>query len=353
MKFLFKWFFTYWRWTWSFMFIVVLLWWWFSSGDTVTITEGEKAGEQVTEPGPESFITALIAVSIGIGLYRWRKGDLPETWLMVTALCIPLFLWGFWAINPEWYVEWRESRYFWWMILTAVALGWLSTHDSSSVASTARLGLLLLMAIAIGVGAYSKLNWSGRSDAGNRASSDVGHLPIDIFLPVMGQCESGNRQFDDEGNLVVNKEGSSALGMYGIMASLYEEDALKSDIDIRTAEGNRRYAEILYAKFGTKPWKASQDCWGPKVAHFLSVGEVEYTVHAEPKKWTGNYRFPVGMMVDINAESLEGRFAIKTRSGTYSFTPEKSDAVPGAIPFAQFLALGDSPEQIHVRIYKK
>lgn len=97
----------------------------------------------------------LIAV-IGTAIYRSVKGRMPPAWVVVTAICIPLFMWGFWVIKPEWYAEWRSSRYFMWMVMTAIGLSWLSTYPASAVANTARSALMLLMVVAVGIGAFKK-----------------------------------------------------------------------------------------------------------------------------------------------------------------------------------------------------
>jgi hypothetical protein len=52
-----------------------------------------------------------------------------------------------------------------------------------------------------------------------------------------------------------------------VYASIHEEDAEKLGLDINTLEGNVRFAQHLYNKFGTKPWEAdasSKNCWHPR-----------------------------------------------------------------------------------------
>ena len=83
--------------------------------------------------------------------------------------------------------------------------------------------------------------------------------------PVMiaiAQCESQFRQSDKSGKLLKNST-SSAIGVFQIMSSIHAGSAEKNlGIDITTIEGNAAYARYLYEESGTKPWKASQGCWG-------------------------------------------------------------------------------------------
>lgn len=103
-----------------------------------------------------SFLFILILAAIGIGIYHNQKDELPPLWIVISLICIPLFMWGFWVINPEWYTEWRNSRAFLWMIITMVVLAALSSHKSAPLASTARFALGALMITAIIMGAFGK-----------------------------------------------------------------------------------------------------------------------------------------------------------------------------------------------------
>ncbi len=87
-------------------------------------------------------------------------------------------------------------------------------------------------------------------------------------IPVMieiARCESRFRQFDKNGDVLKNEAGSSAIGMFQIMASIHQPVAKKLGLDLYTIQGNAAYARYLYDKQGTKPWEAdpaSKGCWG-------------------------------------------------------------------------------------------
>ncbi len=87
---------------------------------------------------------------------------------------------------------------------------------------------------------------------------------IEVVLPQImldiAHCESGNRQFLDNGEIVSNPH-SSAIGRFQIMSSLHRDTAESMGMDIDTEEGNTAYAMYLYKKNGTRDWNASRDCW--------------------------------------------------------------------------------------------
>ena len=118
----------------------------------------------------------------------------------------------------------------------------------------------------------------------------VGRLPAEVALPIIAECESGGRQFDDEGNLIRNLE-SSAIGKYQIMASLHEEKARGMGFDIRTEAGNEAYAKFLYQGSGTLHWEAdsrSRACWEPKLMARAGLSSARtYTFAANVgREWT-------------------------------------------------------------------
>jgi len=115
---------------------------------------------------------------------------------------------------------------------------------------------------------FAWLDYSSKSaKIRGRPTSSFAHLPADVVLPIIAQCESGGRQFDDRGYLIKNPT-SSAVGKYQIMASLHEARARSLGHNIRTLEGNEGYARYLYAESGTQHWEVdprSRRCWEPKL----------------------------------------------------------------------------------------
>lgn len=88
--------------------------------------------------------------------------------------------------------------------------------------------------------------------------------------PVMAEiakCESQFRQFGKDGKVIKNP-GSTAVGVFQIMASIHDEFADdKLGLDIYSLQGNAAYARYIYDRQGTKPWDASKACWSKSQAY--------------------------------------------------------------------------------------
>lgn len=81
------------------------------------------------------------------------------------------------------------------------------------------------------------------------------------ILRKIAHCESGNRQFDDNGNVIRGRENPKDIGTYQINLFYHQEVAEKLGYDLFTEEGNKGYAIWLYNKQGTNPWFWSKKCW--------------------------------------------------------------------------------------------
>lgn len=99
--------------------------------------------------------------------------------------------------------------------------------------------------------------------------------PITVLSPLpdappilldIARCESGMRQFDENGEVLRGKVNKSDLGFFQINAYYHLESSKKAGFDIYTEEGNIGYALWLYKKEGTQPWKASEKCWSKSLA---------------------------------------------------------------------------------------
>ncbi len=74
-------------------------------------------------------------------------------------------------------------------------------------------------------------------------------------------CESGDRQFDEDGNVVHGLITPHDTGRYQINKLIWADTAKKMGYDLDTEEGNEAMALLLYKSSGTKPWRSSQKCW--------------------------------------------------------------------------------------------
>lgn len=77
----------------------------------------------------------------------------------------------------------------------------------------------------------------------------------------IADCESGFQQYNRDGSLNYNDQGSSAVGVMQIVSSIHKSDAKKLGFDITTTDGNLDYALYLYRTQSTTPWDASSSCW--------------------------------------------------------------------------------------------
>lgn len=97
-------------------------------------------------------------------------------------------------------------------------------------------------------------------------STPVNPIPVydaetERLLKAIAICESTDRHFDENGDVLMNQWGSSATGRYQIMASVWVPIAESMGIDIRTESGNKIMAHyILTVAQGISAWRASATC---------------------------------------------------------------------------------------------
>ena len=85
--------------------------------------------------------------------------------------------------------------------------------------------------------------------------------------PVLAEivrCESTFRQVGKDGKVLRGESNKSDLGLLQVNEYYHGEKALDLGFDLSTVNGNLAYGKYLYDKEGTKPWSASEKCWGTK-----------------------------------------------------------------------------------------
>lgn len=97
-------------------------------------------------------------------------------------------------------------------------------------------------------------------------SANVKRYVADSFadtpiLAHIASCESHNRQYDSDGNVLRGEKNHSDIGVMQINEAYHRAEAEKLNLDIDTIEGNVAFAKILYEKKGAKPWISSSGCW--------------------------------------------------------------------------------------------
>jgi hypothetical protein len=85
--------------------------------------------------------------------------------------------------------------------------------------------------------------------------------PLPAVLVRIAECESGNRQYTDAGDVVRGKVNKSDLGRYQINEQIHGDRMRRLGLNIYDAEDNQAYAIMLFEERGTEPWTASRKCW--------------------------------------------------------------------------------------------
>lgn len=82
------------------------------------------------------------------------------------------------------------------------------------------------------------------------------------LLQNIGYCESGNRQFDSQGNVIRGRVNRYDVGKYQINEKYWLAEANRLGINIYTEAGNTAMALEIYRRHGSQPWSSSKPCWG-------------------------------------------------------------------------------------------
>jgi hypothetical protein len=141
------------------------------------------------------------------------------------------------------------------------------------------IGLALAFSALVTNGPVPVADASTTQSAVMPASQSVEDYVREYFKdePVMidiARCESRFRQLDSNGKVLRNEQGSSAIGVFQIMASIHAASADKNlGLNIYDLEGNAAYARYLHDTYGTSPWNASKSCWG-KAQHVAVAATV-------------------------------------------------------------------------------
>ena len=90
-----------------------------------------------------------------------------------------------------------------------------------------------------------------------------GKYGVDDNLVIeIARCESGLRQYSEDGSIVRGKVNSKDVGVFQINEDYHLRQSQDTGYDIYTTRGNIEYAISLFKKSGSKPWGASRPCWG-------------------------------------------------------------------------------------------
>jgi hypothetical protein len=79
-------------------------------------------------------------------------------------------------------------------------------------------------------------------------------------LSKIAQCESGMRQFNSDGTVLLGRVNPMDVGILQINLQYHGQRAQELGIDLYTLEGNIEYGFLLYQEQGATPWKWSNPC---------------------------------------------------------------------------------------------
>jgi hypothetical protein len=77
----------------------------------------------------------------------------------------------------------------------------------------------------------------------------------------VAMCESG-LVHRENGELIRNKNGSSARGAFQVMMSYHGPEMKKMGLDPRRTDEYLAYVRFLYDRQKLTPWAESRSCWG-------------------------------------------------------------------------------------------
>jgi len=79
----------------------------------------------------------------------------------------------------------------------------------------------------------------------------------------IAQCESGNKHFKDNGQVVTNANtnGTVDIGRFQINEKVWGKKAGELQLNLADEKDNITFAMWVYENYGTEDWKFSAHCW--------------------------------------------------------------------------------------------
>ena len=81
------------------------------------------------------------------------------------------------------------------------------------------------------------------------------------YMLYVANCESRGLVHRENGQLIQNREGSSAQGVFQVLMRLHEPEMRKMGLSPSRTDHYLAYVRHLYDEYGTSPWAASAHCW--------------------------------------------------------------------------------------------
>lgn len=127
---------------------------------------------------------------------------------------------------------------------------------------------LIVILIAIGIGQYIRYTYP------TTITKEVVKEIIvnqEIKYPILDKiaiCESGNKHFDTNGQVLVRgntgNRTSVDVGRYQLNVMYHGKRATEMGLNLFNEQDNKTYAVYLFETQGSEPWRASIKCWNSK-----------------------------------------------------------------------------------------
>lgn len=125
-------------------------------------------------------------------------------------------------------------------------------------------GMLSSLLLAICLAAAPSLVHAQSTSSVSPAEVEARVRSFFADTPVMvaiASCESEFRQYTDAGSVLRGGLGNGMVGVFQIYERIHTRRAATLGHNLSTLEGNLGYAQYLYERQGTKPWRSSRSCW--------------------------------------------------------------------------------------------
>lgn len=154
-----------------------------------------------------------------------------------------------------------KTRIYWTILLSvwilAVLVVWQTTEEYESQIS--REVALYEAIIPKTMEVTSFVSNLSSNEKSQRILGVMGGTPNE--LQRIAECESGNRHFDENGQVIRGKINPLDIGRYQINLFYHGEQSARLGLDLFDEQDNETYALWLYAREGSWPWRASGFCW--------------------------------------------------------------------------------------------
>ena len=118
------------------------------------------------------------------------------------------------------------------------------------------ISVILLLAV-LNVKIYSRFHNTQKPEIINQ---DEVVLPAELVK--IAECESGNKHYDDNGEVIRGELNPLDIGKYQINLGYWGDKSKELGYNIHEEEGNTLMALWIYKNYGTDPWNWSKKCWG-------------------------------------------------------------------------------------------